>query len=282
MEKLTSILAVAASPDQVPLVLDKSVAVARCFGARVEVLVTDSETARAVGMHSAERDYDNVTFCCLHRGADEWHEVLLRRILTTHPDIVVKISGSGLAPDRFSLDDSDWKLANDSTAPVLLVRTAAWSDHLRFAAALDVSDEENSDLARSILHTAGFLAMGTNSVLDILYSEREAHDEALRMERAVRLAQLVREFHVGCERIEMLSGEPGKRLPPLLASRRYDVLVLGGETRSTGFLGLGAGDGNVGTLVEASESDVVLVRAPETEAGFARPTGSVVEQRPHH
>jgi hypothetical protein len=161
----------------------------------------------------------------------------------------------------------------------MLIRSQDWSDPMRFAAALDVSDEEATGLARSVLHAAGFLAMGTHGALDVLYSEREVHDEQLRMQRAVRLAQLVREFHVGCERIEMFSGEPGRRLAPLLAARRYDVLILGGETRRDGFLE--SGTGNVGTLVEASGSDVVLVRAPEREMGFARTADSAIKQRAH-
>jgi hypothetical protein len=279
MEKLTAILAVATKPGEVPLVLDKAASVARCFGSRIEVLVTDSETANAVALHSAERDYSNVTFCCLHRGLDSWQEVILRRVLSTRPDLVIKISASGLAPAKFKLDDSDWELANGSSAPVLLVRSQDWSDPMRFAAALDVSDEEATGLARSVLHAAGFLAMGTHGALDILYSERELQDEYLRMQRAVRLAQLVREFHVGCERIEMFSGEPAKRLPPLLAARRYDVLILGGETRCDGLLDFGTG--NVGALVEASGSDVVLVRAPDPEARFMRGERSAVEQRSH-
>ena len=49
----------------------------------------------------------------------------------------------------------------------------------------------------------------------------------MRMERAVRLAQLVREFHVGCDRLQMFNGAPEKRLLPLFAARQYDLLVLG-------------------------------------------------------
>ena len=62
------------------------------------------------------------------------------------------------------------------------------------------------EIRAQILHTAGFLALGCHGNLDILYSEREQHDETVRMERAVKLAQLVREFHVGCERLQMFDG----------------------------------------------------------------------------
>ncbi len=116
--------------------------------------------------------------------------------------------------------------------PVLLAGPKPWERPLRVAAAVDVSDHETAVVARSILQAAGFLALGLHGNLDILYSEREERDETLRMERAVKIAQLVREFHVGCERLQMFDGAPEKRLPPLLAARQYDLLVLGAVSHS--------------------------------------------------
>lgn len=255
MEKLTSILATAGSVADIPTVLDKSVAIARCFGARIEFLVTDSQAAHAVTARCRDLDYDMVNLFSVSSDARTFHDAILRRALTAHPDLVIK-----------SPHDSDWELANECAAPLLLVRGGRWETPVRFAAAVDVSDEETMNLARSILHTAGFLALGAHGNLDILYSEREAHDEALRMERAVRLAQLVREFHVGCERIQMFSGEPGKRLPPLLAARHYDVLVLGGVSRREGLSQLFPG--TAARLMEVTDSDVVLVKAPAMNIAY--------------
>jgi nucleotide-binding universal stress UspA family protein len=131
---------------------------------------------------------------------------------------------------------------------------------VRFAATVDVSDRDTAALARSILHAAGFLAMGVHGNLDILYSERELHDEAVRMERAVALAQLVREYHVGCERIQVFSGEPARILPPLMAARQYDVLVIGAQSRHTGRRATGGG--TAARVIEATDGDVVLVKPP--------------------
>ncbi|HEU5135301.1 MAG TPA: universal stress protein, partial [Steroidobacteraceae bacterium] len=144
---------------------------------------------------------------------------------------------------------------------VLLARDRKWTKPLRFAAAVDVSDPDTEDVARSILHTAGFLAMGLHGSLDILYSEQEMYDETLRMERAVKLAQLVREFHAGSERIQVLSGDPVKSLLPLVAARQYDVLVLGARSRRP--LRSSITGGTAGQLIEASSGDVVLVKVPE-------------------
>jgi nucleotide-binding universal stress UspA family protein len=88
------------------------------------------------------------------------------------------------------------------------------------------------------------------------------HDETLRMARAVRLAQMVREFHVGTERLQMLEGTPENKLPGIIAARGYDLLALGAMTHRTGFAALFADLSN--RLVDAGEGDVLLVSPPCT------------------
>lgn len=260
MEKLTCVLVVALVDTDVGLVLDKGIAVARSFGAKVEVLVNGSAAAHAVSARCAGSDYRDVTLHSVASSPETANETTLRRVWSSHPDLVVK------AP---ATDGSDSELANECPAPVLLVRRGAWDVHARFAAAVDVSDDDNAALARSILHTAGFLALGAHGHLDILYSEREANDETVRMQRAVRLAQLVREFHVGCERLQIFSGEPEKRLPPLVAARHYDVLVLGGDVVPDG-----QPPSTVRAMMEATSSDVVLVKAPSSRLAFLQRAAS--------
>ena len=162
----------------------------------------------------------------------------------------------------------------------MLVTSRPWSHALRLAAAVDVSDGDTLREARAVMQAAGFLALGCRGNLDILYTEREDRDETLRMERAVRLAQLVREFHVGCERLQMFDGNPEQRLPPLIASRQYDVLVLGAVTHHTGLVD--SLWSLTSRLVDATPGDVVLVksdRAQQREKLVA--AGSVGEQVPH-
>ena len=259
MEKLTRILAVANGIEDGSLVLRKSVALARRFGAHIELLLFGLADDLEAATLCAVLAYDKVTVASMHSGVESTTDVILRRVFAAQPDLVVKSPAGEHPLKRWTLDDNDWRLANECPAPVLLVRHAPWASPIRFAAAVDVADDETSDTARSILHAAGFMALGCHGNLDILYSEREQHDDALRMERAVKLAQLVREFHVGCERIQVFDGAPEQVLPPVVSARHYDVLVLGAQSRQPALKNLlGATNSR---LVQATEGDVVLVKA---------------------
>ena len=277
MEKLTRILAVANGIEDGALVLRKSVALARRFGAHIELLLFGLADDLEAATLCAVLAYDKVTVASMHSGVESTTDVILRRVFAAQPDLVVKSPAGEHPLKRWTLDDNDWRLANECPAPVLLVRHAPWASPIRFAAAVDVADDETSDTARSILHAAGFMALGCHGNLDILYSEREQHDDALRMERAVKLAQLVREFHVGCERIQVFDGAPEQVLPPLLSARHYDVLVLGAQSRQPALKNLlGATNSR---LVQATEGDVVLVKAAGRAAGNGDHDESVREKR---
>lgn len=276
MEKLTTVLAVALQPASAVLVLDKAVAIARCFQARVEVLVNDAGTAHEITARCAAENYRDVTLHSVADTAEPDNEVILRRVWASRPDLLVKAPARGRSGNPAAFDNDDWELANESPAPVLLVRGKPWSQPARFVTTLDVSDDDHAALARSILHTAGFLALGTHGNLDILYSEREANDETVRMSRAVRLAQLVREFHVGCERLQIFSGEPLLRLPPLIAARHYDVLVLGGDPVADSAQPVPY---RLARMIDVTDSDVVLVKAPSTQAALSGSLAGLRQQR---
>lgn len=277
MEKLTRILAVVDKVEDGPVLLEKSVALARRFGARIELLLHESLHMQAFATLCATLHYDEVTLASVHRGAEPLHEMILRRVRDARPDLIVK-APSGIHPlKRWTLDENDYCLANESPVPLLLVRHKSWPKIVRFAAAVDVSDDVSMDTARSVLHAAGFLALGCHGQIDILYGERERIDERLRMARAVRLAQLVREFHVGCERLQVFDGPPNETLPSLIEARHYDVVVLGACSHQPPLKAL------FGTmtsrLVEAADGDVLLVRAPDNDFDLLRTT-SLRKQRP--
>jgi universal stress protein E len=278
MEKLTRILAVVDKVEDGAVLLEKAVALARRFGARIELLLHESLHARSFATLCSTLRYDEVTLASVHRGVEPLHDMILRRVREARPDLIIKAPASARPLDRWTLDENDYNLANESPVPVLLVRHKAWSTPPRFAAAVDVSDDDSAETARSILHAAGFMALGCRGHIDILYSERELLDERLRMARAVKLAQLVREFHVGCERIQVFDGPPDATLPPIAAARHYDVLVLGARSRQPPLKRL------FGTMtshmVEATDGDVVLVKAPVHEKHVRR-SASFREERSH-
>jgi nucleotide-binding universal stress UspA family protein len=245
MQKLTTILAVADCNEELPIALDKAIALSRIFGARLELLVAAP------------------------------HDALIRRLGALRPDLVVKACTASHPLRRWTLGGSDWKLAKECAVPLLLARARPWERPPRFAAAVDISDRDNADVARGILQASGFLALGIPAELDVLYSERESNEERVRMERTVRLAQTVREFHVGCENIRRLEGEPDVTLLPLVIEHRYDMLVLGSPARSESLAGMRPGTASL--LIDALDRDVLLVK-PES-ASAPRSAGSLRQHR---
>jgi universal stress protein E len=279
VEKLTSIFAAVEHPDTGAAVLDKAVALARHFGARVELLVIQPMNRTAFVPRSEALQYPFITVRAVSRGREAVHAVLLREVRDRQPDLLIKAPSGAHPLRRWTLTANDWQLSQECPVPLMLAGAKPWADPVRFAAAVDVSDPDNAEIARGVLHTAGLLALGCHGRLDVLYTERERNDEFLRMERAVRLAQLVRDYHVGCERLQMFEGTPDKRLPPLIAARQYDVLLLGSVSHrrrlSESIRSLSS------RLAEATEGDVILVRGQPDEQECAAPGAiSAVEQVP--
>ncbi len=256
MEKLTSILAVAPPFEEgSESFLVKALTVARAFDARIDQLLTDAGQMRVYTGLCAGNSYRDVMMCCVSELAKSPAEVVLRMASRTRPDLVIKRAAGPHPLRRLTFGLNDWQLARDCPAPLLLVRDKPWSSPPRFAAAVDVA--EGGALARAILHSAGFLALGCDAPIDVLYSEREQRDEALRMSRAVRLSRIVREFHVGGEHMELLSGDPARTLPPLIAKRHYDVLALGSHMAANGVSAIA---GTLSSrLAETFDGDVLFV-----------------------
>ena len=278
MEKLTRILTVVDKVADGPVLLEKSVALARRFGAHVDLLLHETLHAEPFATLCSTLHYGEVTLARMHAATTPLHEDILRCALLSRPDLIIK-APAGVHPlRRWTLDETDRSLADKSPVPLLLVRQKAWSDPVRFAAAVDVADDASAETARSILHAAGFLGLGCHGQIDILYGERERFDERVRMARAVKLAQLVREFHVGSERLQVFDGPPAEILPPIVRARHYDVIVLGAcshQPRMKTVFGTMSS-----RLVDATDGDVVLVKAPVHDGTWRR-VQSMVEQRSH-
>lgn len=217
MEKLSSILAVVPEGGADGVLVDKVCRLVRDSGARVELFLTAPSDYFAIVARYAAAHCNAPMAYTMYDMVTPLADAVLARAAEIDADLVV-------APRmQFQLDHCP--------IPLLLLGKGAWAKEPRLAAAVDVAERDSETLARGILHVAGFLTQRLTAHLDILYSEREEGDHPLRMERAVKLARLVREYHVGGERLQVFDGPPERTLPPLIAARHYDVLVLGNVLR---------------------------------------------------
>lgn len=261
MDKLTSILAIVedSSPEGL-LVVDKAAWLAGQFGARLEVLADDTRLLPDLSARCSALAADRVTIGCPVHVRESLERALPRHAREHPPDLLVKARAG---------DRADRRLARNCPFPLLLIGPTPWREPVRIAAAVDVADADAALEARAVLQAAGFLALGCAGDLDVLYGERENRDDSLRMERAVRLAQLVREFRVGCERMQMFDRPPEECLPRLIATRRYDVLVVGLLPESLR-----------ARLTEATEGDVLLVSSAGRERRVARSSRAAAAPAP--
>jgi nucleotide-binding universal stress UspA family protein len=279
LDKLTHILAVADASASGLQVVEKAVLLAERFGARVDLVSADAPMVSALAASRAKHRYDAITISRLH-GSGSLQEQVVQRARETRPDLVIKAASGARPLRRWSLDETDRWLASECPVPLLLSTARPWVGDLRMAAAVDVSNPDSARFARSILQCAGFLALGSSAWLDVLYSETEERDERVRMERAVKLSQLVREFHVGCERLQMFGGPPERTLPRIIESRRYELLVLGAITHRNGIGGWR--ETLSSKLVDATPGDVLLVKPEERRVENVCPVYLLLRQQGTH
>jgi hypothetical protein len=279
MDKLRSLLAVVDRVEHDVAVLDKAVFLARHFGATVELMLGDSTQACAFANLCAAKKYDEVTLFSMFRGTEPMQDIILRRVLTARPDLVVKASAGSHPLRRWTRDDNDWPLAHECPVPLLLVRERPWTEPLHFAAAVDVADREAESATRAILQAGSFLTLATRGHLDVLYSERERADEARRIALAGKVAKLLREVHVGPERLQTFEGTPEVTLSPLLAARGYDVVLLSAVPHRDGIAA--SWSSLTSQLADVTPGDVLLVPC----GALATPTGIeshlLRQQRPY-
>ncbi|MGH8308723.1 MAG: universal stress protein [Steroidobacteraceae bacterium] len=286
MEKLTSILVVVERGATHHHALRKACVLARHFGARLELFLCDAEHAYAL-RHSYDRHgVAEARNACIgdarlfldalrkSLGAADidiqldaacespLHEGIVHKVLRSRPDMVVKSLGPFLTA-------ADWHLIRTCPTPLMLARGNTWQPQPKFAAAVDVSDEETPGLARSIVHTGEYLSLGCSGALEILHGARLHVPESTR----VALSELAVQFRVPPEGVHLLEGEPAKTLPHFAAERQYDVVVMGALTHRQAFTAL---VGTLtGTLVDSLACDIVFIKP----ATFACPLAAAPPAR---
>jgi len=261
MEKLSSILAVVPEGGAKGVLVDKVCRLVQQSGARVELFLTAPSDYFAIAGRCAGMACGAQVGFTMYDSVTPMSEAILSRAAEVRADLIVAARG------QFPLEHCP--------VPLLLLGKAIWSQEPRFAAAIDVAERDSEMLARGILHIAGFLCQKLVAHLDILYSEREQDDEPVKMERAVKLARLVREYRVGCERLQVFNGLPEETLPPLIAARHYDVVVGGSVARHQTLLSTLHSISK--KLMSSTEGDVLIV-TPAPEPVAAHPLSSDREQ----
>jgi universal stress protein E len=288
MHDLRSILVVVDRSTRDAALIEKAVAFAQRFSARIELFLCDAEHEYQLRhsydpMHVAESRAQcladagaylaslrvlalrgisapgALTVTCDAICASPLYEGILQKIVKASPDLVMKSPAGEHPGRRLTLSDNDWQLARTCPVPLMLVNRAVWSEPWRLAAAVDVSSGETPGLARAIVHMSEYLQIGSKGSLEVLSCRRSEASEAERQDYERKLAELVAEIRLPSDSIHMLEGNPDHVLPAFAATRHYDVLMLGALTHRPGLAPL------VGTLtsrlVEALDCDFILVKA---------------------
>ena len=296
MEKLTSILVILDDSPRDANLLTKSLLLAREFGARVEFFWCDAEyeyTLRHVyderGLTEARqarvvhmRDYlqqlcDQFAMPGVDTSVDAacespLYEGIVRKVFNTMPDLVMKAAALEPSEGRGALDVNDWQLVRTCPVPLMLSRGGVWPPRPRFAAAVDVSEEETSGFAEMIWRTAEYLRAGCQGELDVLFGERMDIDRGTREKHAASLRRLGRDLDCAADRIQILAGDPATAMAAFGLEQHHDVLVLGALTHRRGVTAM------VGTLtgelMNSLACDFLLVRPNDFVSPVRGPSGA--------
>lgn len=285
MRKITSILVIANRDESDKPLLEKAVHLARRLGARIELFTCDSEHAyimrRAYDDTGVEKAWLNSfsesceyleTLCQAIGAADvsiavdavcdsPHYQAVVDKVRACRPDLVMKCTSGAHPLRRFTLDSNDWELMRACPATLVLSRGKSWGSAPRFAAMVDVSDQEACGLPESIAATASLLANACGGEVEMAYGEQ---DIAVResASHTAKLRALAAANNVGSERVHVLPGNPEEALAGFAAQEGFDAIILGALSHREELTSL---VGRLtGRLVEALTCDFVLVKAPQT------------------
>jgi universal stress protein E len=300
MKKLTRILAVLDGTHADDKVVAKAVALAHQQGAALELFLCDAERAYSL-LHSYDptgiaafrgeciresRRYleglrdtavgANVPISVDAVCESPLYEAIVRKVARSRADFVIKGAARAHPSRRFGWDANDWQLMRACPAALLLCRGKAWQPSPKFAAAVDLSGQEASELPREILRISGILSDGYHGEIDVVYSEPRGMESAAHQSHVASLEKLSAAELCGAN-LHVLSGEAENTLPVFCANGSYDALIMGALTHRKGLSAL------VGTLtgqlLEALDCDFVLVKPESYRSGVE--TSACVDELLH-
>jgi universal stress protein E len=281
MQLINSILVVVDSSPTAADAVAKGVILARRFKARIELFMCDAERAYALsrayvpcGVDDAcqlgirqmrealERLIESaaapdVQMTCDAVCESPRYRSIVAKVIRTRPDLVIK-NVAGTAPQGSGFDVTDWQLMRACPATLMLTRGRPWSQVPQFAAAVDVSASESTELVRSILRTACRIVDGADGQLDMVYAEPATLSADGRAEGLRALQRLRAEFPGLDHRVHVLVGDPEVSLPRFARSRNFDAVLLGALSHAPGpAVQVGS---LTSKLLDALECDFVLVK----------------------
>ena len=259
----------------------KAVTLARQTGGRIELFLCESEQAYELS-HAYDREgieeacaeitrqarayLRNLRSCANAPDVDitidarcesPLYEGIVREVLRSTPDLVIKAAAGSDSQHHDTPDPNDWQLMRTCPAPLLLTRGRAWRTPPRFAAAVDASEEETVSLPQEVMEAARTLATAWQARLEVMYGESGAPGEALPL-RIERLRGLCDANGITPDRMHILHGQPEQTVLPFAKEQDYDVLIVGTLTHHPAHsLPLGS---LTSQLLDALECDFVLVK----------------------
>jgi universal stress protein E len=184
MEALRNILVLMEPGSEGQPAFDAALLLARRFGARLELLMSDYQDLHAAYFSpptaTVQEFHDSVM--AAHRAVLEkyvrraeaagvpaicealwgtpFHEIVLGRVAATRPDLVVKHSVHHNRVERTLFTGSDWHLIRDCPAPLLMVKAPERLEGVRMLVCVDPlhSHDKPAALDHRLLRTAKFLA----------------------------------------------------------------------------------------------------------------------------
>jgi universal stress protein E len=185
------------------------------------------------------------------------HEGLLRKIIKSHVDLVVKDTHYHNLVRRTLITNTDWHLIRSSPTPLLLVKPTHWSPHLRTLAAVDpghLADkpaaldheicEWSATLASAMRGEAHAVHMYFPSALLIASAAATgmpitvatgAEQQMIEDERRTRMKmvqEITTPYGIPPDRIHLMLGSAVDLLAEEAERVRADVVVMGAVSRS--------------------------------------------------
>lgn len=283
MESIRTILVAIERAPNAQDALIKAICLARRSGAAVEMFFCDSVRAFALDHQYDTRGVDQVRQYCVEDSRRYLQDLLAsvdssgvevtinavcetpsyegisRKVMATHPDLVVRNMGGAMLSGEAALSENDWNLARACAAPLLLTRGSPWARHPVVCAAVDISSDEGPELTRSILRAANSISAGCEGAIDVLYCASDVGRSGPSLiEQREELRTRVEDARVPADSLHIVVGDPLKNIREEAAVRAYDIVALGALTHRPSLASL------VGTLtgklLETLSCDFLLVK----------------------